>query len=77
MGAVTNGDDLIERFSGLTARFDSAALGTDRLHASVAIEDYREQWDTATRDAVRIAVATSTARGGMSRRNSPSRWRAR
>ncbi len=52
VGAVSNGDDLIERFSGLTARFDSAALGTDRLHASVAVEDYREQWNTATRDAV-------------------------
>jgi hypothetical protein len=51
-GAVSDGDDLIERFSGLTARFDSAALGTDRLHASVAVEDYREQWNTATRDAV-------------------------
>jgi hypothetical protein len=52
VGAVSNGDDLIERFSGLTARFDSAALGTDRLHASVAVEDYREQWDPATREAV-------------------------
>jgi hypothetical protein len=52
VGAVSNGDDLIERFSGLTARFDSAALGTDRVHASVAVEDYRERWDTATRDAV-------------------------
>jgi len=52
VGAVSNGDDLIERFSGLTARFDSAALGTDRLHASVAVEDYREQWNIATRDAV-------------------------
>jgi hypothetical protein len=52
VGAVTNGDDLIERFSGLTARFDSAALGTDRLHASVAIEDFREQWNSATRDAI-------------------------
>jgi hypothetical protein len=51
VGAVSDGDDLIERFSGLTARFDSAALGTDRVHASVAIEDYREQWDSATRDA--------------------------
>ncbi len=52
VGAVSNGDDLIERFSGLTARFDSAALGTDRLHASVAVEDFREQWDPATRAAV-------------------------
>jgi hypothetical protein len=52
VGVVSDGDDLIERFSGLTARFESAALGTDRLHASVAVEDYREQWNIATRDAV-------------------------
>jgi hypothetical protein len=52
VGAVSNGDDLIERFSGLTARFDSTALGTDRLHASIAVEDFREQWNSATRDAV-------------------------
>jgi hypothetical protein len=52
VGVVSDGDDLIERFSGLTARFDSAGLGTGRLHASVAVEDFREQWNTATRDAV-------------------------
>jgi hypothetical protein len=52
VGAVSNGDDLIERFSGLRVRFDSAALGTDRVHASVAVEDYREQWNTATRGAI-------------------------
>ena len=57
VGAVTNGDDLIERFSGLTARFDSAALGSDRVHASVAIEDFREEWDAATRAAVASSPA--------------------
>jgi hypothetical protein len=50
-GVVSNGDDLIERFSGVMVRFDSAALGTDRLHGTVTFEDYRDQWNLATRDA--------------------------
>jgi hypothetical protein len=48
VGAVSNGDDLIERFTGLTARFDSAPLGTDRLHAGVVFEDYHDEWNAAT-----------------------------
>ncbi len=36
-GVVSNGDDLIERFSGVMVRFDSAALGTDRLHAQLLL----------------------------------------
>jgi hypothetical protein len=52
VGLVSDGDDLIERFSGVTVRFDSAPLGTDRLHARVAFEDYRDEWNGATRAAV-------------------------
>ncbi len=52
VGVVSNGDDLIERFTGMAARFDSAALGTSKVHASVTFEDYREQWNAATVDAV-------------------------
>ena len=53
LGAVSNGDDLIERFNGMMLRFDSApllstALGNDRFHASVTFEDYHTQWNAAT-----------------------------
>ena len=51
-GIVSNGDDLTERFSGLSARYDSAPLGTERLHLGVTFEDYHEQWNSATRDAL-------------------------
>jgi len=51
-GVVSNGDDLTERFSGITARYDSAPLGSERVRASVAFEDYHEQWNRATQEAV-------------------------
>jgi|GEM_PF-843932 len=54
-GVVSNGEDLIERFSGVTARFDSAAVSAPKLHAtavfSVAFDDYHELWNPATRNA--------------------------
>jgi hypothetical protein len=51
-GVVSNGDDLLERFTGMTARFDSALLGSDKLHATVTFEDYHEQWNVATHDSI-------------------------
>ena len=51
-GMVSNGDDLTERFTGITARFDSAGLGTDRVRLGVAFEDYHEQWNEATVNAL-------------------------
>lgn len=54
-GVVSNGDDLTERFSGLTARFESAPIGSDRVHLGVGFEDYHEQWN----DSTRVAAATS------------------
>jgi hypothetical protein len=50
-GVVSNGDDLIERFTGVTARFDSAGIGSSKVHASVTFEDYHEQWNAATVEA--------------------------
>lgn len=50
-GVVSNGDDLIERFTGMTARFESAGMGSGKVHASVTFEDYHEQWNAATVDA--------------------------
>jgi hypothetical protein len=51
-GLVSNGDDLTERYSGLTARFDSAPLfPTRRVRFAVVFEDYHEKWNPMTRDA--------------------------
>jgi hypothetical protein len=51
-GMVSNGDDLTERFTGITARFDSAGLASDRVHLGVTFEDYHEQWNPATVEAL-------------------------
>lgn len=52
-GLVSDGDDLTERASGLTARFDSAPLvDPGRVRVAVVFEDYHEKWNQLTRDAV-------------------------
>ena len=48
VGVVSNSDDLLERFTGVTARFESAGLGTDRVRSAVTFEDYHETWNPAT-----------------------------
>lgn len=51
-GLVSNGDDLVERYSGLTARFDSAPLVRSRkVRFAVVFEDYHEKWNPAAREA--------------------------
>lgn len=51
-GVVSNGDDLTERFTGMTARFDSAPVASERVRLGVTVEDYHEQWSNSTRGAV-------------------------
>jgi hypothetical protein len=51
-GVTSNGDDLTERFSGITARYDSAPLGSDKIRANVTFADYHEQWNQETRGAL-------------------------
>ncbi|HZL56635.1 MAG TPA: BamA/TamA family outer membrane protein [Bryobacteraceae bacterium] len=50
--AVSNGDDLTERFTGIAARYDDSRLGTDRVRFGIGFEDYHEQWNSATRAAI-------------------------
>jgi len=51
-GIVSNGDDLIERFSGVTARFDSGgfgpAIGEGQTRLGITFEDYHEKWNPET-----------------------------
>ena len=50
-GILSNGDDLTERFAGLTARYEDTKLGSSRLRFGVGFETYHEQWNQATIDA--------------------------
>jgi hypothetical protein len=51
-GVVSNGDELTERFTGFTARYDSAPFaeiaGTDSIRLGLTFEDYHVQWNQAT-----------------------------
>lgn len=52
VGAVSNGDNLVERFTGIVARYEENKVGSDRIRFGVALEDYHEQWNPETRNAV-------------------------
>ena len=60
LGAVSNGDDLTERFTGIVARYDTRLLGSDRVRFGVGFEDYHEEWNSATRTAAE-ATPSQTA----------------
>lgn len=46
--AVTNGDDLVERYSGIRTRYDRLAFGSERVHVGVEFDAFREQYNRAT-----------------------------
>lgn len=50
--AVSNGDNLVERFTGIVARYEDNKVGSDKIRFGVEFEDYHEQWNVATRGAI-------------------------
>ena len=48
VGVVSDGNDLLERYSGLLARYEDKRLGNDRVHFRFDFEDYHEEWNGAT-----------------------------
>lgn len=55
LGAVSNGDDLTERFTGLVARYEDAKFFTDKLRFGIGFENFQEQWTDSTRAAVPVS----------------------
>jgi hypothetical protein len=55
LGAVSNGDDLTERFTGMVARYQSAKVFTEKLRFALNFEDFHEQWSSSTRRAILTA----------------------
>lgn len=52
VGAVSNGDDLTERFNGAVARYQNSHVFSDKIRFSLAFENYQEQWTDSTRSAI-------------------------
>ena len=50
LGLVSDGDDLVERYTGIVARYEDTQLGTDRIRLRFQMESYHEQWNRATLD---------------------------
>jgi hypothetical protein len=51
-GIVSDGDELVERYTGFNARFDNTHVGTDKVRFQFLFESYHEQWNGATTSAV-------------------------
>jgi hypothetical protein len=51
-GLISDGDSLIERNTGITARYENKHLGTDRVNLRFQVATYHEQWNRNTLDAI-------------------------
>ena len=48
LGLVSDGDELVERFTGVEARYEDQHLGTDRVHLGFEFDSFHEQWAGST-----------------------------
>lgn len=51
-GVTSDGDSLLERNAGITARYENKSLFTDRVNLRFQFESYHEQWNRATLEAI-------------------------
>jgi Omp85 superfamily domain len=60
-GLVSDGDEQVERYTGMEARYDNQYLGTDRLHLAFEFDTFHEQWNPATVAALPSASDAAAA----------------
>jgi outer membrane protein assembly factor BamA len=63
VGALSDGDTLAERFTGLKTRYDRLSLGTDRVRLAFEFDSYHELYDRATLIALDSAKSSSLGAG--------------
>lgn len=51
-GVVSDGDQLLERYTGILARYEDQRLMSERVRFRLDFESYHEQWDPATVEAL-------------------------
>jgi hypothetical protein len=51
-GLVSDGDELVERFTGIRTRYENRHLGSDRVRLRFEFDSYHEQWNHSTLGAV-------------------------
>ena len=55
IGLVSDGDELVERYVGITARYQNNRLGADWLHFNFDYGTLHDQWNSSTMDALSAA----------------------
>jgi len=61
VGLGSNGDDLTERFTGFSTRYEDAHLFSDRIRFGIGIEGYHDLWNPATRRAIADQAASTNS----------------
>lgn len=51
-GLVSDGDELVERYTGIEARYENDRLGTDKARLAFEFDSFHEQWNNASVAAV-------------------------
>jgi len=62
VAAVSNGDQLTERFTGIAARYEDSRVGSDRVRFGLGFEDYHVDWSSGTVNAAPEAELYSSRR---------------
>lgn len=58
-GVVTDGDALVERYSGIRARAERKAIGTDRVRLGFEFDSFHQQWNPSTLSAAGLSGNTA------------------
>ncbi|HLK49333.1 MAG TPA: BamA/TamA family outer membrane protein [Bryobacteraceae bacterium] len=66
-GLASDGDELVERYTGLLARYENTRLGTDRVHLRFEFESYHDNWNGASRVALAEGVPGTEETSGIYR----------
>ena len=63
VGALSDGDTLVERFTGFKIKYDRLSLGSDRIRLGVEFDSYHELYDRATLIALDKGQSSSLGAG--------------
>jgi len=63
VGAVSDGDNLAERYTGIVASYEDKRLESDRIRFRLDFESYQDEWSQATVNALDQAGAASGTSG--------------
>jgi outer membrane translocation and assembly module TamA len=66
VGLGSNGDDLTERYTGFSARYEDSHVFSNRVRFAVEFEGYHDLWNPATRLAVSDQISSNGLSSGAS-----------